>query len=63
MTDLTGRRVLDVVPCRDTASELKLWASLLKEQVAGVHAVAMDMGAYFIAATHQAARTCRLRLH
>jgi len=55
MTDLTGRRVLDVVPGRDTASGLKLWASLSKEQVAGVQAVAMDMGASFIAATHQAA--------
>ena len=55
MTDLTGRRVLEVVPGRDTASGLKLWASLSKEQVAGVEAVAMDMGASFIAATHQAA--------
>ena len=55
MTDLTGRRVLDVVPGRDTASGLKLWASLSKEQVSGVEAVAMDMGASFIAATHQAA--------
>ena len=55
MTDLTGRRVLDVVPGRDTVSGLKLWASLSKEQVSGVEAVAMDMGASFIAATHQAA--------
>ena len=55
MTDLTGRRVLDVVPGRDTASGLKLWASLSREQVSGVEAVAMDMGASFIAATHQAA--------
>ena len=55
MTDLAGRRELDVVPGRDTASGLKLWASLSKEQVSGVEAVAMDMGASFIAATHQAA--------
>jgi transposase len=55
MTDLTGRRVLDVVPGRDTVSGLKLWASLSKEQVSGVEAVAMDMGASFIAATQQAA--------
>lgn len=55
MTDLTGRRVLDVVPGRDTLSGLKLWSSLSKEQVYGVEAVAMDMGASFIAATQQAA--------
>lgn len=55
MTDLTGRRVLEVVPGRDTDSGLKLWASLSKEQIAGIEAVAMDMGASFIAATHQAA--------
>ena len=55
MTDLTGRRVLDVVPGRDTMSGLKLWASLSKEQIDGVEAVAMDMGASFIAATQQAA--------
>ncbi|MCS6242433.1 MAG: ISL3 family transposase [Opitutus sp.] len=55
MTDLTGRRVLDVVPGRDTGSGLKLWASLSKEQIDGIEAVAMDMGASFIAATHQAA--------
>ena len=55
MTDLDGRRVLEVVPGRDTRSGLALWESLPPEQRAAVQAAAMDMGAPFIAATTLAA--------
>ncbi len=55
MTDLTGRRVLDVVKDRNTASGLKLWESLPPEQRQQVEAVAIDMSAEFAAAAKQAA--------
>ena len=55
MTDLTGQRVLEVVPGRDTASVLALWEALPPEQRAQVEAAAMDMGASLIAGTRQAA--------
>ncbi len=56
MTDLTGRRVLDVVKDRDTASALKLWDSLPPPQRDRVEAVAIDMSPEFTAAAQQAAR-------
>ena len=42
MTDLKGKRVLDVVKDRDTSSALKLWDSLPEPQRQRVKAVAMD---------------------
>jgi transposase len=56
MTDLTGRRVLDVVKDRDTPSALKLWDSLPAPQRERVEAVAIDMSPEFISAAQQAAR-------
>lgn len=53
MTDLGGRRVLDVVPGRDTASALALWDRLPKEQRDRVEAVAVDMSPEFTAAARQ----------
>ena len=55
ITDLTGRRVLDVVEDRNTESGLKLWESLPPEQRQQVEAVAIDMSAEFAAAVKQAA--------
>jgi transposase len=55
MTDLKGRRVLDVVKDRDIPSALKLWETLPEPQRGRVEAVAMDMSAGFAAATAQAA--------
>jgi transposase len=55
MTDLDGRRVLDVVAGRDTAQAVALWETLPAEQRAKVEAAAMDMGANFVTATRQAA--------
>jgi transposase len=55
MTDLTGQRVLEVVPGRDTQSVVALWAALPPPQRAKVEAAAMDMGAPFIAGTRLAA--------
>ncbi len=55
MTDLKGRRVLDVVKDRDIPSALKLWESLPEPQRQRVEAVAMDMSAGFAAATVKAA--------
>lgn len=55
MSDLEGRRVLEVVPGRDTAQALALWAALPESQRAKVEAAAMDMGANFVAATREAA--------
>jgi transposase len=55
MTDLTGHRVLEVVAGRDTASAVKLWATIPEEQRARIEAAAMDMGAPFILGTRQAA--------
>lgn len=55
LTDLKGRRVLDVVKDRDTASALQLWETLPEKQRRRVEAVAMDMSAAFAAAAAQAA--------
>ena len=55
MTDLQGRRVLEVVPGRDTESALALWDKLPEAQRKQVAAAAMDMGACYMAATKQAA--------
>jgi len=55
MTDLTGQRVLEVVPGRDTQSVVSLWAALPPAQRTKVEAAAMDMGAPFIAGTRLAA--------
>lgn len=55
MSDLEGRRVLEVVPGRDTAQALALWAALPESQRVKVEAAAMDMGANFVAATREAA--------
>ncbi len=55
MTDLMGRRVLDVVPGRDTASAVSLWEKLPEAQRKKIVAAAMDMGANFAAATRIAA--------
>lgn len=56
LTDLRGRRVLDVVQDRDTASALKLWECLPAAQRDRVEAVALDMSPEFTAAARQAAR-------
>ena len=56
MTDLSGRRVLDVVEGRDTASALELWHRLPAEQRDRVEAVAIDMSPEFTAAAKQSAR-------
>ena len=55
MTDLTGRRVLDVVAGRDTSTVVKLWSALPEQQRRQVEAAAMDMGAPFINGTRLAA--------
>jgi len=55
MTDLTGRRVLDVVKDRDTASAVKLWGTLPDQQRKAVEAVAIDMSAAFAEAARLAA--------
>lgn len=55
MTDLSGRRVLDVVKDRDTASALKLWECLPAPQRERVEAVALDMSPEFTAAAQRAA--------
>lgn len=55
MTDLSGRRVLDVVQGRDTASATQLWDTLPEAQRKKVTAVAIDMSDEFATATRQAA--------
>jgi transposase len=55
MNDLPGRRVLDVVPDRDTQSALELWEKLPREQRDKVQAVVMDMSEGFASAACQAA--------
>jgi transposase len=55
MTDLDGRRVLEVVAGRDTTQAVASWEALPAEQRVKVEAAAMDMGANFVAATRQAA--------
>ena len=56
MTDLSGRRVLDVVPGRERASALELWSRLPAAQRDRVEAVAIDMSPEFTAAAKQSAR-------
>ena len=48
MTDIDGRRVLEVVQDRTTESADKLWQTLTKAQRNGVRAVAMDMWKAFM---------------
>jgi transposase len=55
MSDLTGRRVLDVVKDRDTQSALELWERLPQKQRKRVEAVAIDMSNEFARAARQAA--------
>jgi transposase len=55
MTDLSGRRVLEVVEGRDTQSALRLWETLPAQQRRKVMAVAIDMSDEFAGATRQAA--------
>ena len=55
MTDLDGRRVLEVMSGRDTQTCVKLWEALPEEQRKKIEAAAMDMGAPFIIGTRQAA--------
>jgi transposase len=43
MTDVSGSRVLDVVPGRDEESVEKLWETLTPDQIQKVKAVAIDM--------------------
>ena len=54
MTDLTKRRVLEVVEGRATADAVQLLETLPEEQRKAVVAAAMDMGANFAAATRKA---------
>lgn len=60
MTDLQGRRVLEVVEDRTTEAALALWESLPEEQRKQVQAASMDMGANFAAATAQAAPDAKI---
>src|SRR5690606_7415982 len=60
MTDLQGRRVLEVVADRTTEVALALWKSLPEEQRKQVQAASMDMGANFAAATAQAAPAAKI---
>jgi len=60
MTDLTQRRVLEVVEGRTTEAAVALWRSLPETQREKVQAASMDMGANFAAATKQAAPTAKI---
>lgn len=55
MTDLCGRRVLEVVEGADKMAVVKLWETLEPEQRGKVEAAAMDRGAAMIAGTEAAA--------
>jgi transposase len=55
LTDLGGRRVLEVVEDRSLESTLKLWAALPEKQRRRVEAVAMDMSHEGAAAVKEAA--------
>jgi transposase len=55
MTDLKGRRVLDVVRENTTEPAVRLWEKLPLEQIKQVRAAAMDMSAGYAKATRQAA--------
>jgi transposase len=60
MTDLTGARVLEVVPDRDQAAGEKLWEALPEEQRRKVECAAMDMSAGYKAATQAKAPQCQI---
>jgi transposase len=60
MTDLKGKRVLEVVEGRDTEQAVALWETLPEPQRKKIEAAAMDMGANFAAATRQAAPQARI---
>jgi transposase len=53
MTDLKGRRILEVVEGHTAEDAVRLWQSLSQGQRAGIEAVAMDMSAGFAKATKQ----------
>jgi transposase len=53
MTDLAGRRILDVVEGADKEAVIALWKCLPEEQRAKVEAAAMDRGAAMIAGTEE----------
>lgn len=55
MTDLDGKRVLEVVPGRSIDACVKLWEAIPEEQRTKIVAAAMDMGAPFIIGTAKAA--------
>lgn len=60
MTDLDGRRVLEVVRGHDEQAGRQLWQSLPERQRDAVEAAAMDMGAAFVAATEAEAPDCAI---
>jgi transposase len=60
MTDLVGRRVLEVVEDRTTEAAVTLWDCLSEPQREQVEAASMDMGANFAAATTQAAPKAKI---
>jgi len=53
MTDLKGRRVLEVVEGHTAEDAVKLWQSLSQSERASIEAVSMDMSAGFAKATKQ----------
>jgi transposase len=55
MTDVGGRRVLEVEPGRTKEDVVNLWGTLPPEQREKVQAAAMDMGAEYAAGTREAA--------
>lgn len=54
LTDLDGRRVLEVIEGCDQATAEALWQSLSEQQRRGIEAVALDMAPAFIAASRAA---------
>lgn len=50
LTDIDGRRVLEVTPERTGAAAIKLWETLDETQLQGVRSVAMDMWGPFMKA-------------
>ena len=56
MTDIDGRRVLEVVPGRDREAADALWKALPEGQRGKIKAVAMDMWRAFISATKSHAK-------
>jgi transposase len=60
MSDLKGRRVMEVVRDNNTAAAKQLWESLPPEQRKAVRAAAMDMSAGFARGTREAAPQVRI---